>query len=158
MKTNNLRIFRLLLWNSIFVLTACISTRSKEDPNVLVDTDRFYSAMSADKGMNTAFIAMFDSFGVMLRQNHDPIEGISSIKAILGKDSDSAFTLTWEPKYAKIAVSGELGYTYGTYKIRDKATDSISGEGTYVTVWQKQADGKWKALLDTGNSGLSKLK
>ena len=26
--------------------------------------------------------------------------------------------------------------------------------GTYVTIWQKQTDGSWKFVLDTGTQGL----
>jgi ketosteroid isomerase-like protein len=26
--------------------------------------------------------------------------------------------------------------------------------GTYVSVWKKQKDGKWKFMLDTGNEGI----
>jgi ketosteroid isomerase-like protein len=134
-------------------ITACKSNKV-DDTNVLSDTDRFYSALSAEKGMNASFLEMFDSAGVMLNANQKPIEGLEAIRASLLNASDSTFTLTWEPRFAKMAASGELGYTYGTYQIKDKATDSITGVGKYATIWQKQKDGKWKAILDTGNPGL----
>jgi ketosteroid isomerase-like protein len=57
-----------------------------------------------------------------------------------------------------MAASGDIGYTYGTYKITDRYTDSIIGVGKYATIWQKQKDGKWKAILDTGNPGLGEEK
>jgi len=122
----------------------------------LADTDRFFSAMSAEKGMNTAFLAMFDSAGVLLRADHQPIEGYNAIKALLTSEDDSTFILTWEPVFAKVSASGDMGYTYGTYEVTDKSTDSLTSEGTYSTIWQKKSDGKWKALLDTGNHGLGK--
>lgn len=106
--------------------------------------------------MNAAFVAMFDSAGVLLRANHMPIMGRESIRELLMSQNDSTFTLTWEPAFAKMADSGDLGYTYGTYKLIEKATDSVSGEGTYATIWQKQENGEWKAILDTGNPGLGK--
>ena len=138
----------------VLIVSACTNNKYIDESKVLADTDRYYSALSAEKGMNTAFLAMFDSAGVMLRANHMPIEGYEAIRAILISESDSAFTLTWEPMFAKMAASGELGYTYGIYQIKDKATDSITGVGKYATIWQKQSDGKWKAILDTGNPGL----
>lgn len=141
-----------------FTLLSCNNRKQVENSNVLSETDRFYSAMSAEKGMNASFMAMFDSAGVMLRANQMPIEGFEAIRASLMSESDSTFVLTWEPRFAKIAASGELGYTYGTYQIRNKATDSISGVGKYATIWLKQSDGKWKAILDTGNPGLGKTK
>lgn len=156
MKTNRLISISTCIVMSIFTLLSCNSRKQVENSDVLSETDRFYSTMSAEKGMNASFMAMFDSAGVMLRANQMPIEGFAAIKASLMSESDSAFILTWEPRFAKIAASGELGYTYGTYQIRNKATDSISGVGKYATIWLKQSDGKWKAILDTGNPGLGK--
>jgi ketosteroid isomerase-like protein len=142
----------------VLAMAACSKKKQIDDSNVLSDTDRFYSALSAEKGMNASFLAMFDSAGVMLRANQMPIEGYEAIRATLMGESDSSFKLTWEPIFAKMAASGDIGYTYGTYQIIDRATDSITGVGKYATIWQKQSDGKWKAILDTGNPGLGKTK
>jgi ketosteroid isomerase-like protein len=142
----------------VLAMAACSKKKQINDSKVLSDTDRFYSALSAEKGMNASFLAMFDSAGVMLRANQMPIEGYEAIRATLMGESDSSFKLTWEPIFAKMAASGDIGYTYGTYQIIDRATDSITGVGKYATIWQKQSDGKWKAILDTGNPGLGKTK
>lgn len=138
----------------LFIGSACGHKKQIEDSKVLSDTDRFYSALSAEKGMNASFLEMFDSAGVILRANKWPIEGYEKIRNTLLSESDSTFTLTWEPLFAKIAASGDLGYTYGTYQITKRATDSITGVGKYATIWVKKSDGKWKAILDTGNPGL----
>lgn len=156
MKTNRLISAITFLTALIFTISSCNNKKQADDSKVLSDTDKFYSALSAEKGMNASFLEMFDSAGVMLKANHMPIEGFEAIKASLMSESDSTFTLTWEPRFAKIAASGELGYTYGTYQITDKATDSTTGVGKYATIWLKQSDGKWKAILDTGNPGLGK--
>ena len=119
------------------------------------ETDRYYSSLSAEKGMNTAFLAMFDSAGVKLSANRMPVEGLLAIRQLLAEKSDSAFILTWEPAFEKVAASGEVGYTYGIYKVTSKSsTVEKTSEGTYCTIWQKNANGEWKALLDTGNEGL----
>lgn len=125
----------------------------KNDTKELSDADRYYSALSAQKGRNAAFLAMFDSTGVTLGPHRPPVEGYKNIRELLLSKSDSSYTLTWEPKFAKVALSGELGYTYGTYRLTDKATKLFS-EGTYTTIWLKDAMGQWKAVLDTGNEGL----
>ena len=143
---------------AIIALAGCKGSNPKNNRMSLSETDRYYSAMSAKEGMNAAFLAMFDSAGVMLNANHRPIVGYDSIRASLLAESDTAFTLTWEPLFEKMAASGELGYTYGTYQLKDKATDSVMGVGKYATIWTKQADGKWKAILDTGNPGLGEKK
>jgi len=158
MKTNRLISASTFLVVLIFIFSSCTNKKQVDDSKVLSDTDRFYSALSAEKGMNASFLAMFDSAGVILRANQMPIEGYEAIRTSLLSESDSTFTLTWEPKFAKIAASGELGYTYGIYQMTDKSTDSIIGVGKYATIWLKQSDGKWKAILDTGNPGLGEIK
>jgi ketosteroid isomerase-like protein len=153
---------RRLINLSLFILiigllaTACDNKQSSTDSKVLADTDRSYSALSSEKGMNAAFLAMFDSAAVLLRANHNPVEGFEAIKGLLLSESDSSFSLVWEPTFAKISASGDMGYTYGTYFVTDKSTDSITGKGTYATIWKKDSNGKWKAMLDTGNPGLGK--
>jgi ketosteroid isomerase-like protein len=142
----------------ILSVTACSNKKQIDDSKVLSDTDRSYSDLSAEKGMNTAFLAMFDSSAVMLNANKMPVEGFEAIKTTLMSESDSTFILTWEPKFARMAASCDLGYTWGVYQIKDKITDSITGVGKYATIWIKKSDGKWKAILDTGNPGLGEKK
>ena len=140
------------------LFTLSVSSCRKQHPGdqarSMADADRYYSALSAEKGRNAAFLEMFDSAGVTLSPHKPPIEGYKEIKKIILSRSDSTYTLTWEPRFAKVAVSGELGYTYGTFRITNKATKSISQEGTYTTIWHRNSQGVWKALLDTGNEGL----
>ena len=135
-------------------LSSCRKQLQVDPARSMADADRYYSALSFEKGRNAAFLAMFDSAGVTLAPHKYPIEGYSAIKKILLSSSDTKYTLTWEPRFAKVAGSGELGYTYGTYKLTNKATKSLLQEGTYTTIWHKNAHGEWKALLDTGNEGL----
>jgi ketosteroid isomerase-like protein len=116
--------------------------------------DIAFSDLSKQKGMTAAFLEYIDSTGVLLRPGHYPIIG-KDAQTFLRAGEDSSFTLTWEPSAAEISASGELGFTYGIYTLdlRDTAI-----KGTYVSIWKKQADGKWKFVLDTGNQGLSKEK
>ncbi len=156
MKTNRFILFSTFLISVIIISASCNHKKQIDESKILLDTDRFYSALSAEKGMNASFLAMFDWAGVILRANQMPVEGYNAIKVLLLSESDSTFTLTWDPLFSKTAASGDLGYTYGTYKVTSKTTDSITGVGKYATIWQKQGDGKWKAILDTGNPGLGK--
>ena len=68
--------------------------------------------------------------------------------------ADSSFTIAWTTTEAGGAKSGDLGYTAGTYKdsYRDSTGALVSETGKYVCVWQKQADGSWKAIHDIWNA------
>jgi hypothetical protein len=138
----------------IFLAGCC----KKNDPAAarekIMAADRYYSQLSSEKGMNAAFLAMFDSTGVILQKNHMPVEGLKNIRVLLMAEEDTSFILTWEPVKAEVSQSMELGYTYGLYEIKSRATKTKIGEGTYATVWKKNAGNEWKAVLDTGNPGL----
>lgn len=64
---------------------------------------------------------------------------------------------SWKVTKVEVAKSGELGYLYGTYQltIKDsKGGPDINDTGKILEVWKKQADGKWKCIVDTYNSDL----
>jgi ketosteroid isomerase-like protein len=52
-----------------------------------------------------------------------------------------------------VARSGDLGYTWGFYESRWRSEDGREQvtRGKYTSVWRRQADGAWKAVLDMGN-------
>jgi ketosteroid isomerase-like protein len=71
----------------------------------------------------------------------------------ISQGDDTSFIMTWEPSGGNVAKSGDLGYTYGVYSLKPKNKDTVF-YGTYVSVWKKQEDGKWKFVLETGNEGI----
>ncbi|MBK7213532.1 MAG: hypothetical protein IPH88_09620 [Bacteroidales bacterium] len=153
-KANQIITFAGIL--SMLILLASCGMKGNQaiSADTILEADRYYSSLSEKEGMNAAFIEMFDSAGVMLKENHKPILGIEAISTLLRQEEDSSFILTWEPEDAIIANSGELGYSYGTYLIRSKTTLQKIGDGTYTTIWRNTTGKGWKAVLDTGNPGL----
>ncbi len=139
-------------------LSACLLPKKKEISNneqervALLKVDNDFSALSASNGMKNAFLEYIDSNGVLLRPNVLPVMGADAIDYLIAIKDDS-YTMTWKPKDATVAASGDLGYTYGTYELHPKNVDTIL-YGTYVSIWKKQEDGKWKFVLDSGNEGL----
>jgi ketosteroid isomerase-like protein len=66
--------------------------------------------------------------------------------------------VSWKVSNAEIASSGELGYLYGTYSVTlqdPKGGRPVDDRGKFVEIWKKQADGKWKCIVDTYNSDLA---
>ncbi|NMC41411.1 MAG: nuclear transport factor 2 family protein [Bacteroidales bacterium] len=109
--------------------------------------------MSEREGMQRAFLDFAADSAVILRDNCFPQVGINAMKEYFAVRSDTSYTLIWEPLYEKISADGTLGYTYGHYTLTLKANGEKS-RGTYLTVWEKQKDGRWKYVLDSGNQGL----
>jgi ketosteroid isomerase-like protein len=137
----------------MIMVTGCIPEKSEEHMvKELMETDLAFSDLSLEMGMNRAFIHYCAQEGVLLRNNAMPVKGIASVEGHLAKMDDSGFSLTWKPLHARVAKSGELGYTYGTYAMENKETGGQSA-GTYVSVWVKEHN-TWKWVLDSGNEGL----
>jgi len=67
-------------------------------------------------------------------------------------EPDSNINLRWSPSVVEVSASGDLGVSRGDYRLTQVADDgSISvGVGTFVTVWKRSDDGKWRAVLDIG--------
>lgn len=141
----------------LLIIIVCFSCNEStvmdvsKNEDAIFSTDTAFSNLSAKEGMKSAFLQYMDSSAILLRPNHYPIAGNDAVN-YLNKIVDTSFKLTWLPSKTVVATSGELGYTYGIYTYRDKDT---TYQGTYTSVWKKQADGSWKFVLDTGNSGVS---
>ena len=120
---------------------------------VLLEVDREFSSLSLMEGMHKAFLSFMADSGVLLRNDAYPLKGRYNLARLFEKSGDTSFVLTWEPVFEKISGDGSLGYTYGIFTDKTKNTGEIR-KGTYVTIWEKQKDGSWKFVLDTGTQGL----
>lgn len=148
----------LFSWIIIFSFYSCNFFPKKQvvagpdEKFKMMEADKAFSRLSLEKGMKHAFLEYIDSNGVLLKPNQFPIVGADAIDYLI-QENDSSYTLQWEPKSGSVALSGELGYTYGLYALKPKGKDTAF-YGTYVSIWKKQSDGSWKFVLDSGNEGL----
>lgn len=64
--------------------------------------------------------------------------------------------LDWKPTLADVSPDGQMGYTYGVYTIATKEDPSkILERGSFMTVWKRGADGKWRVIADMGSEDTS---
>lgn len=71
--------------------------------------------------------------------------------------ADPGFEITWAPTGTEVASSGDFGYTFGDWRTSMPTAGGEGGEvsqseGKYVTVWQRDQDGRWRVIVDIGNS------
>lgn len=118
----------------------------------MIKADMDFSELSESKGMKNAFLEFIDSNGVLLRPDTLPIIGADAVDYLIAQN-DTAYSLIWKPTGGMVAASGELGYTYGVYELHPHTKDTLL-YGTYTSIWKKQADGKWKFVLSSGNDGV----
>ncbi len=147
---------RPLLLLAIFSLLA-LGARPALKPlpgrDALLAADRDYSEEARKKGLE-GFMALFTDDAVTLPVNAPLVEGKPAIREFMAKAYETpGFTLTWTPLHADLSDSGDLGYTFGSYQATRTGADGqpVVTQGKYVTIWKKQPDGRWKAVLDTGS-------
>lgn len=103
-------------------------------------------AKDADK-----FASFYAEDGVLMLEDAPDVSGKAAIReAIGGLMQDPNFSLTFEPDRVVAARSGDLAYETGAYALTlsDPKKKPSTDKGHYVVVWQKQADGAWKAVRD----------
>lgn len=126
----------------------------EETKSELVNTDIEFYNFSQKNGTGRAFIEFADTGAVMLRQDNFPVSGKSAIMQLYKGRESNVTPLKWKPVKADVSEDGTLGFTYGNweYAAKDESGKLQTTYGNYVTVWKKQSDGKWKYVLDGGNT------
>lgn len=108
------------------------------------------------KDANRLSASYADDATVML-PNQQAVKGrqaISQFTAEMLKDPN--FSIDFSNDQTRVASSGDLAYTRGTYTVSytDPRTKQKTTErGSYVTVLTKQEDGTWKVLEDIVSPG-----
>ena len=147
--------FSFLAITLLFLISCNLSFRKNDARinalNSMQQTDVDFAQMAEDKGFRKAFLEYMDDEAILLRDNYMPIIGADAVQYI-SSINDSTFTISWEPQGGDVAESGDMGFTYGLYLLK---TETEEQRGTYVTIWRKQKDGKWKYALDGGTQGVA---
>lgn len=147
------RILPILL---ILLLGCNPKINMEEEKEKLLQTDIEFSNRSVEVGNHKAFIEYASPGAVLLRDNSYPVVGKPALKKLYSELTDSNYRLTWKPSFGKVSKSGDLGYTYGIYllEITEGEQKGQIRQGTYCSIWEKNAKGEWRFVLDTGTSGL----
>ena len=112
----------------------------------LINSERAFSRLSEEKGIREAFLTYLAEDSVVFLPR--PVPGR---KAYEETPADSPTLLTWDPAYAEVSPAGDLGFTTGPYKARNKNDSAAPPRfGHYVSIWQKQPNGLWRVVLDIG--------
>lgn len=114
----------------------------------IYDTEKAFEKAAAERGINAAFLEFSAPDGICFFPGY-PANCIEYFKA--AKPSPAA--LLWNPTFIDVSSNGALGYSTGNsvYKPKGK-TDATAYYGEYASVWQRQPDGSYKAVVDLGIS------
>jgi len=148
----------LLITSSAFVIASCSPSGTAgnraSDTSALRAADEQWSAIAAKNDLDGT-LAFYADNAVLLAPNAPIATDRKAIRESWAGLLAPNTAISWKASEAKVASSGELGYVYGTYSlaIQDpKGGTPTRDIGKFVEIWNKEADGKWKCIVDTYNS------
>jgi ketosteroid isomerase-like protein len=117
----------------------------------MVKTEQAFSKMAEEKNPRDAFMTFIADDGLLFRPG--AVNGKKWMLEHPVPPSDKKPLLAWQPAYAGMAASGDMGFTTGPWEAKgDIKDEKPSAYGHFMTVWKKQADGSWRFVVDLGIS------
>lgn len=112
----------------------------------LVAAERAFRADVARLGVRDGFLAHLADDAVLFRPT--AVNG----PAYLRTQDSAPGLLEWEPEYADVSTSGDLGFTTGPWTMRQSERDTVAAAaaGMYVSVWRRDGSGRFKVAIDHG--------
>jgi ketosteroid isomerase-like protein len=114
----------------------------------LTETDRSWCQSVSDL---EGFISFLDDEVVWYFCNIPAMKGKDAVHSFCKKlVENKTFNFTWTPERIEVSNSGDMGYTYGTYKVITSGSSTQQQEiiHNYATIWRKNNAGTWKVILE----------
>lgn len=119
--------------------------------NEMVETERTFAAMGAEKGVRESFFEFFGEEGISFTPHPAKFREFARKNPLPDPPPAREFKLEWWPVYGDVAESGELGYNTGPTLTTDLTPQNRpSRHGYFFSVWKKQPDGVWRVAVDMG--------
>jgi ketosteroid isomerase-like protein len=145
----------------LLIAVSCRQQEGRSDNTELLNTDRAWSQV-ASAGRDVDSVVAFWSDDARVAMPGAPqLKGKAAVKQMVASSfATPGFHITWTPDNAVIAASGDLGYTTGTNEmsIPDSTGKVTRITGRYITVWRKDANGRWRCVEDYSTPGPASTK
>jgi len=139
---------------SVLVLIATVTAQAQSALQEMVKTEQAFSKMAEEKNARDAFLAFIADDGLLFRPG--AVNGKKWMLEHPGPPPQNPARkplLAWQPAFAGMAASGDMGFTTGPWESKEDLKDEKpNGYGHFMTVWKKQSDGSWKFVVDLGIS------
>jgi ketosteroid isomerase-like protein len=112
----------------------------------MFDTERAFVRLAAERGFRDSFFTYFADDGIAF--NPHPFR----VRTALANQPPSPGPMgaVWAPVYGDIAEAGDLGWDTGPLVFEGK-NGQPDRHGMFFSIWKRQADGKFKVVLDVGS-------
>ena len=128
------------------MLSALLLAATLSPFDQVVAQERAFAAASLEIGLHESFLKNLAPDAITYNPLPEPArprhEGKPPAK---GK-------LNWGPTWVAVSSAGDLALSTGPWEIKDQGETLIKvSTGLFFSVWRKQPDGSWKAIVDIGN-------
>ena len=111
----------------------------------VVESEKNFARAALEHGIRESFLQFLAADAIILRP--EPVNG----RALYARYDAKGQQLSWQPIFATVSNSGELGVTTGPWELKKSATDEAPfAFGQFASVWKKQPDNSWKVIIDVG--------
>lgn len=133
-----------------FVIAFCFSRafgQSGSEMQKIYEAEKSFEK-AAELGINQAFLEFSAPDGTCFFPGY-PV----NCREFFKTQPASPAALAWNPNFIDVSSNGLLAYSTGSSVYRPAGkNDANAVYGQYLTVWQRQPDGKYKAVVDAGIS------
>lgn len=155
MRTSLLRVLSLGAFCALALVVSShqsFAGAGEDKAKVLIALDDAWSKAAASGDVDRV-ASYYAEDGVAYPPNEPVAVGRAAAREVWARYlSAPSFQISWKTTAAGIDTN--TGWTAGTYEDSFKGPDgkTVNEKGKYVCVWQKGADGKWKAIRDIWNA------
>jgi len=112
----------------------------------LLNAERDFLKSAQTIGIVKAFAKHANVDARLHREGVPPLFGQEAVTQFLAK---KAFIQTWEPAFADVAQSGDMGYTYGSYEMKEvNSSNGVTEKGYYARVWKSDDNHQWQMVME----------
>lgn len=125
----------------------------KAEGEKLMQLSRDWSKTAASQNLDSV-LSYWSDDAVVMQPGMPILKGKEEIRGMLDNANKiPGFRISWEPQSAHISKSGDMAYLIENTQItvNDTMGNPVIIQNKAVTIWRKQEDGKWKAVVDIWN-------
>jgi hypothetical protein len=103
-----------------------------------------FAQLADQQGIRTAFLTWLTEGAQVFTPR------MTRAKEQYGPEPGDRGHLVWYPEAMGIAASGDLAWSFGPWTYAVKKGEPVLVHGHFLSVWRRQADGRWKVEADIG--------
>jgi len=121
--------------------------KPKKPRSVILTAEEQFAADATALGARKAFAKHAADRAHLFREGKLPVEGRTAASELLSAEPG---LWSWTPEGWDVSNSADLGYSYGTYRLKPADAAGKAETGNYFRIWRKQ-DNKWRVVVDLAN-------